>query len=497
MNTQNPLFLFAIMRVLLCTSLLATAPILLSDIASAQNIKSSVACVCCPYSDCKKWIDTPGGKIPSTCPYCHRSLTKRPDSQKKKTDKRLKTSDPFGDNISRDVPTIPDDPDTQPDSAAISNRFEDMTRQNKTLDQQLRKKTKAQLDSIKDTLKKLMYNLTDGQNNIAIRNPFSESDPNVPVLEGDTPRLLRDQDGRELPDDRYSTNDLSPLFLGQNNHPGALPIVNTYDTGNSSIPELEGDTPELLRDTPDGLADSGYPIDFGFKSLENLSDKDLADRKRTLKTAIEQNGKQFNTTVSTYMDNANEAEKAIDDAKEIITDSLLTGVGTFAVMGSDKLWRQGVDQVVNAKGLDAKILEGKNLANYRKLMNAAEKMDDTVTLSDAGDTYTTSQQHDNQATLEKGLMLANDTFGERLFKQKLANDAFGAKWYKKQGVLTITIGKLSIDEILLYSKMYVLNNSNKQLDRQMETLSKDRQKLADQYKRVVDEMNRRKIAEAP
>jgi len=81
---------------------------------TAQRIpEATIGSVQCPK--CGRWIKTPGGKIPSGCPYCPKSETTSSSARKTQTQPwtpsrpQLKPIDPFGDYLFYDVPIRPED----------------------------------------------------------------------------------------------------------------------------------------------------------------------------------------------------------------------------------------------------------------------------------------------------------------------------------------------------------------------------------------------------
>jgi hypothetical protein len=129
--------------------LLAAGLLLAPPIGHAQFVPPvpNPVMVAAPCPACKKMFNTPGGRMPSSCPLCGYSFVQpaksRPAPQ---TRPQLKTSNPFGDYLFDGVPIVPDDSKLETrhlDPEGLAARAEAWGKQMKQMDAQLRENRQA------------------------------------------------------------------------------------------------------------------------------------------------------------------------------------------------------------------------------------------------------------------------------------------------------------------------------------------------------------------
>src|ERR1035437_3089643 len=116
--------------------------------------------VALPCPRCKKMIDTPGGKMPSSCPYCGYSFVQqanpKPTTQ---TKPKLQAINPFGDFLFHDVPIIPDDGKLKTrhlDPNGLAVKAEEWGKEMKQVDDQSRQKQEAQAQEFERNKQELL-----------------------------------------------------------------------------------------------------------------------------------------------------------------------------------------------------------------------------------------------------------------------------------------------------------------------------------------------------
>jgi len=162
------------------------------QIGHAQNVppvgKPFMVAVPCPA--CKRMIDTPSGKMPSSCPYCGYSFVQQanpkptPQTKPKPTPQtipKLKAINPFGDFLFHDVPIIPDDGKLKTrhlDPNGLAVKAEEWGKEMKQVDDQSRQKQEAQAQEFErdkqDLLKSLGASRATGSALRQLKNVFAD-----------------------------------------------------------------------------------------------------------------------------------------------------------------------------------------------------------------------------------------------------------------------------------------------------------------------------------
>jgi DNA-directed RNA polymerase subunit RPC12/RpoP len=168
--------------------------------------------VAVPCPACKKWIKTPDGKMPSSCPYCGYSFVQqakpKPTPQ---TKPKLQAINPFGDFLFYDVPIIPDDGKLKTrhlDPNGLAARAEEWSKELKQVDGRSRQKQEAQAQEFERDKQDLLKGQANGLALQQLKNVFADDEAwdSPPKGGGDTAPawggegkigLLREQTVRE------------------------------------------------------------------------------------------------------------------------------------------------------------------------------------------------------------------------------------------------------------------------------------------------------------
>ena len=147
----------------------------------------------CPK--CKRYIDMPTGKRPSSCPYCGYSFVQ---TAKPNTIPKLKPINPFGDFLFKDVPIIPDNGKLQTrhfDNDGLAAKAEEWGKEMKQVDAQSRQNQEAQAQEFERKKQELLKGQGNGPALRQLKNIYAGGEDGW-----DHPANAPDNTGVRIPD---------------------------------------------------------------------------------------------------------------------------------------------------------------------------------------------------------------------------------------------------------------------------------------------------------
>jgi uncharacterized Zn finger protein (UPF0148 family) len=144
----------------------------------SQNVppvgKPTIVGTFCPK--CKRYIDMPTGKRPSSCPYCGYSFVQQAQP---KTIPKLKPINPLGDFLFKDVPIIPDKGKLQTrhfDNDGLAAKAEAWGKEMKQVDAQSRQNQEAQAQEFERRKQEALMGRGDGHALGQLKNIYADGD---------------------------------------------------------------------------------------------------------------------------------------------------------------------------------------------------------------------------------------------------------------------------------------------------------------------------------